>query len=67
MASSLSSGLTAGLRRVTFFCTIAITLAVLWVLLVPMFSYEPLDSDAPTIPGTERALPAEVGKLPRLG
>lgn len=44
-------------RRLVTFSALAIVFAILWVLLVPMFSYEPLDSDINNLPGTELSHP----------
>jgi hypothetical protein len=44
-------------RRLVTFSVLAIVFAILWVLLVPMFSYNPLDSEIQILPGTELSHP----------
>lgn len=44
-------------RRLVTFSVLAIIFAILWVLLVPMFSYDPLDSEINKLPGTELSHP----------
>jgi hypothetical protein len=45
-----------GGRRITTFSVLAFTFAFLWLLLAPIFSYEPGTTDFFSPPGTELAI-----------
>ena len=44
-------------RRLVTFIVLSVDFGILWVLLVPMFSYEPQDSGVDILPGTELSHP----------